>query len=399
MRTDVRGRYYTKQCEVFFDEFKHPIAFWDDRMGNIEFQERTCKIIYEFAWQRYFQHLPLDEDIYNGSTQSARFLNVLFKGCLEILRTSLFVPEFFPIDGTNRFIIRYIPMAKHPRIQEIIALLEKIMPCDMVFSETNQTIMRKYGVRHLLEAFTHKFAHSMIRDIKPPSTEQEPKSEIDTVYSSLLRNAIASNIYDVEAIIAWLAPLTMLAHDGEGMRGCNFALPSTNKHKELDYVDSNLQETVGLLGHKEDFAHHSTEKHPMLRAVFISSLSDIKQVVLTTLSGQVTLTEKAIQDMDTSQYLRPYQVFEAYRILSGNMYKHFAYNAPLSPVLDDLTENKIEYEPYYDCRGGITYNGTVYTTLKRLKIGHGQDPCLSFHILFDYCTDTHKIIVFASGSI
>ncbi|KJU85549.1 hypothetical protein MBAV_002257 [Candidatus Magnetobacterium bavaricum] len=332
MRTDVRGRYYTKQCEAFFDEFKQPVACWDDRVGNIEVQNKECKIIYEFAWQRYFKHLPLDEDIYNESTPSARFLNVLFNSCFEILRTSLFVPELFPISGSDRFIIRYIPMAKHPRIQEIIALLERIMPSDVVFSEKDMTIMRKYGVRHLLEAFTHKFARSMISDIKPSSTEQEPKSEIDTVYSSLLRNAIASDIYDIEAIVAWLAPLTMLANDGEEMRGCNFTLPSTNKHKEIEYSTTYPQETVGLLGHKEDFAHQSTEQTPMLRGVLISSLSDIKQVVLTTLSGQITFTEKAMQDMDTSPYLRTYKVFDAYRILSGNMYKHFAYNAPLSTV-------------------------------------------------------------------
>ncbi|MES0336233.1 MAG: hypothetical protein SFH39_07750 [Candidatus Magnetobacterium sp. LHC-1] len=401
LRTDIRGRQRIIKCEAFFDEFRHPIAVWDDTMGNIEIQEKMCKIIYEFSWYRYFGRLSLREDIYNESTPSARFLTVLVNSCLEILRASLFVPEFFRIGSSDNFIIRYIPMVRHTRIQEIIALLERIMPSDMVFSEKDMTVMRKYGVRHLLAAFTHKFAQSMITCRWPSDADQQPQSAIDAAYSSLLRYAIPIDMLDVDAIIAWLSPLTVLAYDdGEGVRGCDSVLHSQKKHNEIDYDTTYLSRTVTHSCHQEEeVVYPDTEQSPMLQVVFISSLSDIKRMVLTTLSGQITLTEKAIQCMDSSPYLKTHEVFDAYRILSGKMYKHFAYSEPLSTVLDDLLENKIVYEPDYDCHGDIIYNGTTYTRCKHLKIGNGEDPSQSFHILFDFCPDEQKIVVFASGSI
>ncbi|MEW6068868.1 MAG: SNF2-related protein [Nitrospirota bacterium] len=110
-----------------------------------------------------FLNIPLDIDPRRNSPSSV-FLNALTSVALAFMRSASFIPEVaMHCDG--EFTIRYVPIIYDEKTNKAVDYLRSIMPLNISFRQSDNSIMKKDGVHDLISmtitAFVYKFMESI----------------------------------------------------------------------------------------------------------------------------------------------------------------------------------------------------------------------------------------------
>ncbi|MFH0702894.1 MAG: DEAD/DEAH box helicase [bacterium] len=154
----------------------------------------------------YFLSTTVNID-FDRASDSFAFLNILSSMVFGLVKANLFLPEII-FEADDAFTVRYIPLVKDSKIQEMIDKLKQIMPVDICNNKNK--FLSQDGIVDLLSFFITYIVKSVLRDQNIANTDK-----IVTVFSHdyLFKacNFAEKNI--AQSIFNWLEKLYISKKD------------------------------------------------------------------------------------------------------------------------------------------------------------------------------------------